>query len=345
MASTHWALVYSERLYAVLLAIYPPDFRRDYQQEMLQTFRDCCRDALSQGGLQQILSLWGITFFDLCRSASIEHMIQLKKAFLPTEEYAMAQTSFSLTIAQRSDIGLKRSANEDNLITVLPEDPHLAAQKGALFVVADGMGGQAKGDIASEKAVTTIRDSYYQEADLDIPAALNTAIQRANRLLYKLNLQQEATLKEVHDKGMGTTCVAAVVHEKTLYIANVGDSLAYLVRDGKLQQLAENHSWTAEAVRHGILNQQEADAYGASNVITRSLGHSIVTNIYQTSYEVVAGDILVLCTDGLYSQVSESEIVETVKRYSPEESAQRLIDRANANGGPDNVTAVVVKLA
>lgn len=256
----------------------------------------------------------------------------------------MLNAPLQLQVAQLTDIGRKRPSNEDNLISVLPEDLSILDQKGALFVVADGMGGHEHGEVASQMAVTMIREVYYQDTSSDIPTALTNAIKQASATIY-----QEAQSKlSPDDKSatMGTTCVALVVKDRTLYIANVGDSLAYLINDQEVRQLAEDHSWVAEQVRKGLMSKEEARTSEKRNVITRCLGTQSDVEIYLTTItDAQPGDTLVLCTDGLHGQISEADMREIVTHYPPEESAKLLIERANENGGPDNITAIVVKIS
>ncbi len=252
----------------------------------------------------------------------------------------MLNSPFQLHVGQITDIGRKRAQNEDNMLAVLPEDTSVMGQKGALFVVADGMGGHTRGERASEMAIQIIRDTYYQDNSTDdIPTSLGNAVKQANKLIYQANQDENAT----GENGMGTTCVAAVLKEDTIYLANAGDSLAYLINDQQISQLAEDHSWVVEQVRKGIMTEEEALQQHSRSVITRSLGASPDVDVYFTSAQLHAGDTLVLCTDGLHTLVSEQEMRDIVERYTPEESAKRLVARANENGGPDNITAIVVQ--
>jgi protein phosphatase len=340
MASSQWALSCSERLYQLLLLAYPAEFRRDYSQEMVQTFRDCCREELRLGGTKRVLPFWGTVFYDFIKSVSVEHVSRLKKQFFAEKEYSMLNSPFQLHVGQITDIGRRRAQNEDNMLAVLPEDTAVLSQKGSLFVVADGMGGHTRGERASEMAIQIIRDTYYQDSSTDdIPTSLGNAVKQANKLIYQANQDENAT----GENGMGTTCVAAVLKDDTIYLANAGDSLAYLINDQQVRQLAENHSWVVEQVRAGLLTEDQARTHENRNVITRALGTSPDVDVYLTSAQLHAGDTLVLCTDGLHTLVSEQEIRDIVEHYTPEESAKRLIARANENGGPDNITAIVVQ--
>ena len=259
----------------------------------------------------------------------------------------MAQFLLNLDAAQRTDIGTKRASNEDNMTSFVPQDPTVMARKGALFAVADGLGGQSRGDIASELAMTTIRDVYYQNEGDDLAAALKQAVEQANAVIYERNQRDlpGVSEEEIVKNGMGTTIVAAVLHDDAIYVANDGDSLAYVIHGDEMRQIAENHSWPVEQERKGLMSLEEAKAQGKNNMITRCLGIHPTVDVYVTSEKVQDGDILVLCTDGLWSQVSDDEIRAIVQHNTPQESVAQLVARANENGGPDNITAVVVRIA
>lgn len=328
---------HSEILYRSLLTLYPPMFHRVYGREMLQTFRDCYREAMQQEGRAGLVRLWGLVLPDLVVTACSEQGragISFGKRLLglAEKEYSL-MSLLTLDTAARTDIGLTRANNEDSVVSVVPTDAQVMAQKGALFVVADGIGGHTKGELASELAVNTIRDTYYQDTRTDIATVLREAIERANLLICE------------RDNRMGTTCVATVLKDNTVYIANAGDSLVYLIRGEQMRQLAEDHSWVAEQVRTGAMTREEAQAQGKGNVITRCLGEERDVKVYVGTEQVQDKDILVLCTDGLHGLVTENEIRTLVEQYGPEESVQRLIARANENGGTDNITAVVVRVS
>ena len=337
-------------LYRFLLLLYPASFRRIYEREMLQTFHDYYRNTIQHEGVTGLTSLWSLVLRDLVVTACSEHVRAgisfLKHLFgLQVKEYAL-MSLMTLDVGTRTDIGRKRAVNEDNATSVIPQDFQTMTQKGALFVVADGMGGHTQGDVASELAVNTIRDTYYQDTSDDIAASLRRAVERANLMIFERNGGRPEPTEDIKSgQWMGTTCVAAVLKDNTVYVANAGDSLAYIVRAGSIRQIAEDHSWPAEQVRAGKMTRAEADAQGKSNIISRCLGIHHDVDVYVGTEQVQDKDILVLCTDGLHIQVSEDEIRTLVEQYSPEESAQRLIARANESGGPDNITAVVVRVS
>jgi serine/threonine protein phosphatase PrpC len=338
----------AESLYRALIFLYPSTFRRSFGQQMVQTFRDCCRSEMEQNRKLGLARLWASILYDLATSACIEHaksLIAMFRRLTGLEKEYLMSSLLSLDVASRTDIGLKRSINEDNATSIVPEDPQVMAKKGALFVVADGWGGHTKGDVASEMAVTLIRDTYYQDESDDILVSLKQAVERANEAIYRRNEVMFPDKEEMEKNGMGTTCVAAVLKENMVYVANAGDSLVYIVRSDQMLQVAEDHSWVADQVRKGEMTRAEAEAQGKGNIIVRCLGFSLDLEVYSGSEQVQNGDVLVLCTDGLHGQVSEDEIRSIVEQYGSEESATRLIARANENGGPDNITAVVVRVS
>ena len=243
-----------------------------------------------------------------------------------------------LDVAQLTDVGRKRPHNEDNMAYVIPKDPQVMAQKGALFIVADGMGGHAAGEVASEIAVDTVSNVYYQDDSEDIAVSLLHAIKRTNALIH-----QRASENMLRN-GMGTTCVAAVLRGDMVLIANVGDSRAYLVRRGQVRQVSQDHSWVEEQVRAGLLTRDQAHSHVQRNVITRSLGTHSDVEVDIFSEQLEEGDALLLCSDGLSGYVLEEELRTIVEQYAPQESVYRLVERANENGGPDNITAVVVRV-
>ncbi len=244
-----------------------------------------------------------------------------------------------LDVAQLTDVGRKRPHNEDNMAYVIPKDAQVMARKGALFVVADGMGGHAAGEVASEIAVETISNAYYQQDDNeDITVSLLHAIKRANALIH------QRAAENMMRSGMGTTCVAAVLRGSTAYIANVGDSRAYLVRAGQARQVSQDHSWVEEQVRAGLLTRDQARSHAQRNVITRSLGTQDDVDVDVFTEQLFEGDTLLLCSDGLSGLVSDEDLRSIIGQYLPQESVYRLVERANENGGPDNITAIVIRV-
>ncbi|HVB22621.1 MAG TPA: protein phosphatase 2C domain-containing protein [Ktedonobacteraceae bacterium] len=249
-------------------------------------------------------------------------------------------TQFHLNASQRTDIGPQRKTNEDRMITIIPEDTQILAQKGALFVVADGLGGYMHGDVASEMAVNAVRDFYYQDVNTDNGASLQAAMKHANTLVYQENMAQSI---QDDEKMMGTTCVSVVLNGDTVYVANVGDSRTYIIRAGQVLQISLDHTPQAEQLRAGTITEEQAQAM-ADNKITRCIGIDADVEVDLFKEPVQEDDILVLCTDGLNKAVSDAEIRSIVEQYSPAESVDKLVELANQQSGADNVTAIVVRV-
>ncbi|HEX7737273.1 MAG TPA: Stp1/IreP family PP2C-type Ser/Thr phosphatase [Ktedonobacteraceae bacterium] len=243
-----------------------------------------------------------------------------------------------LDVAQLTDVGRKREHNEDNMAYVIPKDLQVMTKKGALFIVADGMGGHAAGEVASEIAVDTVSNAYYQDENDDVQASLLQSIRRANAAIH------QRAAENMLRSGMGTTCVAAVLRGNQAYIANVGDSRAYFIRKSRIYQISQDHSWVAEQVRAGLLTEEQARTHAQRNVITRSLGTQpdVEIDIFRETLE--EGDTLILCSDGLSGFVNDEDLLRTVDQFVPQESVYHLIERANENGGPDNITAIVARV-
>ena len=337
----------SLRLYRLLLFAYPRAFREEYASEMLLLFRDVYNETLQQQGMPGVLRLWGDVFYDLMKTVCIEHirnwLYRGERDFALIRKEQLAMTlPFTLHVAQRTDIGRVRANNEDNLISIVPEDHHLLQEKGALFVVSDGMGGHSCGEVASELAVQKIKHYYYQDHQHYIPGALQEAIKQANSAIYQMSEKEQAQGEK--NFSMGATCVAAVLHDQMLYVANVGDSRVYVLHEGQLRQITRDHSVVAQMVERGEITAAEARTHEKRNQIYRSLGLPEV-EVDLFTEPVQEGDTLILCTDGLCNVVEDEELRAIVEQYSPEESVQHLIARANEAGGPDNVTAIVVRVS
>lgn len=225
----------------------------------------------------------------------------------------------------RTDVGITRERNEDSLV-VTP----------TLFAVADGMGGHKAGDVASEVAVNTLQTLAPSTPDVDL---LGRAVEAANHAVI-------TEAQKAGREGMGTTMTACVIQNEQLAIAHVGDSRAYLLHAGKLQQVTRDHSWVADMIEQGKLTPSEARVHPNRSVITRALGSD--PYMKPDLYEVTAseGDRLLLCSDGLYSLVEDGDIQSTMARVrDPQRCASALVKQAIEAGGTDNVTVIIVDIA
>lgn len=247
--------------------------------------------------------------------------------------------TFTLDVGSCTDRGRKRPVNEDSYALWVPSEPADQARLGALFIVADGMGGHARGEVASRLAVDTIRAAYLHSAEPAPDRRLAEALRAANAAVW-----QEAA-RAPHQAGMGTTVVCAVVAGRALFITNAGDSRAYLVRHGRPRQLTRDHSWVGELLALKRLTPAEARRHRMRNVITRCLGGRPDLEVPTYPPEpLLPGDAVVLCTDGLWGTTEDVEIAHVVSQYSAQVAADRLVALANARGGPDNITVVVIRV-
>jgi protein phosphatase len=246
-----------------------------------------------------------------------------------------------LRIASATDVGRRRSENEDALVVWAPADPAEAARRGVLLVVADGMGGANAGEVASRLATEVVLETFRAHDEGEPEDVLKTAIENANDTIH------EQAGAQADQRGMGTTCTALVVRGRDLWFGHVGDSRAYIVRSGSAIQLTEDHSLVRELVNRGHLTEEDAKHDPRRNVVTRSVG---AADAVQVDAEHVAeslrpGDSLVMCSDGLHGQVSDLELARLVSENDPEDACRGLIDLANEHGGPDNITVIVARAA
>ncbi|MBI2843990.1 MAG: Stp1/IreP family PP2C-type Ser/Thr phosphatase [Armatimonadetes bacterium] len=236
----------------------------------------------------------------------------------------------------RTDLGRVRENNEDKFDFYEPEEDDVLAIKGSFYGVADGMGGHAAGQIASEIALKTVVKSYYADRSPEVAGSLRRAVREANSLIHD-------TAQMIAERsGMGTTLTAVVIRADEAYFVHVGDSRAYLIREVEIRQVTEDHSWVAEQVKRGALTEEEARYSPFRNVITRSLGNMPSVEPDIIAEELRVGDTIILCSDGLSGSVEPDEILELAAGASPSRAAMDLVDTANERGGPDNITVVVV---
>jgi protein phosphatase len=227
--------------------------------------------------------------------------------------------------AAATDPGKRRRRNEDAYVADPP-----------LFAVADGMGGAQAGEIAARIAATVLRETPSRSGQ----EAIVELIKEANRRVYAAAEGDESRA------GMGTTITAAMVDDDRVQIGHVGDSRAYRIRDGRLEQLTEDHSLVTELVRSGRLAPEEADSHPQRSVITRTVGTDPDVDVDTFSVDAKPGDVYFLCSDGLTTMVSDESILEIVERNraSLEKAAKALVDAANKGGGEDNITIVLFEL-
>jgi protein phosphatase len=234
----------------------------------------------------------------------------------------------------QTDVGLKRNSNQD---FVYASDHRIGALEG-LLIVADGMGGQAAGDLASRLCVEAMVDTIEGAADRGCVKILAKAIRAANQAVV-----QRAGSDPLLE-GMGTTLVAAAPENGFLYVANVGDSRLYVIDDDRIEQITHDHSLVEQMVRAGKLRPDQAKNHPKKNIITRAIGEDGNFQIDFFDVALNRGDIVLLCSDGLTNMVEDEQIFKVVHSCQTlPEAGQKLIDAANRAGGTDNISVVLAK--
>jgi PPM family protein phosphatase len=270
-----------------------------------------------------------------------------------------------------TDVGVKRTHNEDNFL--INDELHL-------YVVCDGMGGHAGGEIASAIAVHTIEEVMLtsilgsaSEESAQVSIYGSVALTKEGLEQLKVNEAEEReSLSDINDitmerlrhavrlagarihdvaqnearyRGMGTTCVAALIERSNLFVAHVGDSRAYIYREEGIEQMTEDHSLVNERIRAGILSPEEAKNHRLKNIITRSLGFNQEVEVDVQVRAILNDDRVLLCSDGLCNLVEDTEMMECMKQHSPQRAARELIKLACKRGGDDNISVVIVHVA
>jgi protein phosphatase len=231
----------------------------------------------------------------------------------------------NLAVGARTDVGRVRTGNEDSYFVDAP-----------LFVIADGMGGHAAGDVASATAVEVIQENR-EGLSAQEPQTLSEIVREANRAIWNKSSGDDSL------RGMGTTCTMILVDGDTAQVAHVGDSRAYLMHDGELRQVTDDHTLVGRLVREGKLRPEEAARHPQRSMVTRALGVDEDVEVDVFSVSLAKGDRLMICSDGLSGMLSESDLNEVLHTESdPQAAADQLVDRANEAGGEDNITVIVV---
>jgi len=251
--------------------------------------------------------------------------------------------SLRIEVAGETNVGMKRNHNEDNF-SILEEN--------GLYIVADGMGGHASGEVASQMAVDALKE-FFAATEQDPERTWPYKMDRSkgyeeNRLITGIKLANlriyESAQREAKQRGMGTTLVSLFAVEDGVYVAHVGDSRSYRIRDKKLEQLTEDHSLLNDYIKMKRLTPEEIANFPHKNVIVRALGMKDTVKV-DTRFETPReGDTYLLCSDGLSGPVSDEELLEiTLAAPDIKTAGARLIERANQNGGPDNITVVLAR--
>ena len=237
----------------------------------------------------------------------------------------------SVLYSGKSEAGRVRAINQDSFFV------GKVGRRGFLAIVADGMGGHKTGEVASQKAIEVIRRELSQ-ARHQPPTAMARAVQSANLEIF------EYADGDTEHQGMGTTLTVIYIDDQVGLVGHIGDSRAYLLRDGEMRSLTHDHSWVADQVRQGLLTEEDAKRHHWRNVITNALGAHAEIKLDIMHFEVQAGDKIMLCSDGINTLMSHDTMTELVQNNTPEDAVNTLMEEANTRGSPDNITAVVLEV-
>ncbi len=248
-----------------------------------------------------------------------------------------------IEVAGETNVGMKRNHNEDNFSVI---------EENGLYIVADGMGGHASGEVASQMAVESLKEFFaatQQDPERTWPYKMDRSKgYEENRLITGIKLANlriyESAQRDAGRKGMGTTLVTMFAVEDGVYVAHVGDSRGYRVREGKIEQLTEDHSLLNDYIKMKRLTAEEIANFPHKNVIVRALGMKDTVKVDTRYDQPRAGDVYLLCSDGLSGPVTDEMMLEICTTTDDLKAmATRLIEKANANGGPDNITVVLAR--
>ena len=246
-----------------------------------------------------------------------------------------------LEFVERTDVGRVRDHNEDCLGHATPATPAQARTHGWMFAVADGVGGHEKGEVASHTAIERMIDGFKRAKDGEPHTTLlPRLVQQANVGVFEAAVAGGPT-----SAGMATTLVACALRYDRVVVAHVGDSRCYLIRNGKAAQITRDHTVSSEQVRLGLVTAQEAGESETRHILSRSLGTELVANVESNDHQVFAGDILLLCSDGLHGAVVASEMAAVCSHgMELHAAAEKLVALANDRGGDDNISVQLIRI-
>jgi serine/threonine protein phosphatase PrpC len=246
-----------------------------------------------------------------------------------------------LEFVARTDVGRVRDHNEDYLGYSSPATPAQVRTHGWLFVLADGVGGNQKGEVASKTAVESLLAGFPRAKDGESHSSLlQRLVQQANTSVF-----EKAVTGGRDSAGMATTIVASALRYDRVSVAHVGDSRCYLIRNGKAAQITRDHTVAGEHVRMGLITAQEAADGNTNHILSRSLGTELIANVDTNDHQIFAGDVLLLCSDGLHGAVDASEMAATCGHgLDLHQSAEKLVALANDRGGGDNISVLLIRI-
>jgi len=243
--------------------------------------------------------------------------------------------------ASLSDVGLQRTNNEDSYLYWEPDSHDEFLRKGRLAIVADGMGGYEGGQEASRLAIETVRYIYDRDFNGNPQEVLVAAFRTAHDTIQRYASEHPEL------SGMGTTCTALSIVDHQLYFAHIGDSRLYLIRGGSISRLTRDHSYVGRLVESGIVRSEDAESHPQRHILTAALGsgQEVTPQVPEAPIPLDEGDMLLLCTDGLWSLVGEQDLGRVAQSYSPAEACHKLVGMAIDRGAPDNITVQLLRIS
>jgi serine/threonine protein phosphatase PrpC len=245
--------------------------------------------------------------------------------------------AFVVRCGFRADAGRVRDHNEDSVLFERAASPKALERRGLLAVVADGMGGHAAGEVASNLACQTVKTRYFSESG-SVDNALHSALKAANDVIF------EASQRNIAQTGMGTTCIAVAIVGFQSYFAWVGDSRLYMIRNREIYRLSEDHTVVRDMVKDGLIDAAAAAIHPERNVLSRALGtkRDVEISLCERPTELLSGDRLVLCSDGLHDLISDNELLLAIEGLDEKRATDTLIALANERGGLDNISVIII---
>ncbi|GIS83242.1 MAG: hypothetical protein CM1200mP15_18740 [Dehalococcoidia bacterium] len=246
-----------------------------------------------------------------------------------------------INVYSATNIGIVRDHNEDDLLTLHSGDQPTGTD--AVLVVADGMGGHLAGEVASRMTVAGIREHLREKESVSATIEGSEYGIFLHTIIKEVNESVCVAGRDPDKLGMGTTCTLAAIREDTLFMVHVGDSRAYMIRDSEIHQITTDHSWVQERVDEGSMTQEEARFHPNRNMITRAIGLQRNVEIDVLRLDITPGDLLLLCSDGLNSMITDEEILAVIREAQPDSICNDLIDAANKAGGHDNISVITAQ--
>jgi PPM family protein phosphatase len=244
-----------------------------------------------------------------------------------------------MELANLSDVGCERTQNEDNYCYAEPDDDEEFRGRGRLIAVADGMGGHEGGQVASALAADIVWDTFLHSEVMDPVSTLATAFGTAHEAI------RDYAHEHPEFANMGTTCTCAILQREELFYGHVGDSRLYLLRNGAITSLTRDHTYLQQMIDDGTITAAQAQDHPMKGVLTSALGgkSAVGADFSDVPIRLEPGDILLLCTDGLYGLVSDEELLALTQSHAPSEACRKLVDLAKERGGHDNITVQILR--